>query len=116
MEFPVCGTFPSPYNCSRGFDRYSPRSVAPQPCSDGRAVTSMTDLIAGGYELRARISKGGMGAVWSARDRRLRRDVAVKLLHAWIAEDLELRRRFAREARVLAPLEHENIVRLYDYG
>ena len=57
-----------------------------------------------------------MGAVWSARDRRLRRDVAVKLLHAWIAEDLELRRRFAREARVLAPLEHENIVRLYDYG
>ena len=57
-----------------------------------------------------------MGAVWSARDRRLRRDVAVKLLHAWIADDLELRRRFAREARVLAPLEHENIVRLYDYG
>ena len=76
----------------------------------------MTDLIAGRYELRARISKGGMGAVWSARDRRLRRDVAVKLLHAWIADDLELRRRFAREARVLAPLEHENIVRLYDYG
>ena len=76
----------------------------------------MTDLIAGRYELRARISKGGMGAVWRASDRRLRRDVAVKLLHAWIAEDLELRRRFAREARVLAPLEHEHIVRLYDYG
>ena len=76
----------------------------------------MTDLIAGRYELRARISKGGMGTVWRASDRRLRRDVAVKLLHAWIAEDVELRRRFAREARVLAPLEHENIVRLYDYG
>ena len=76
----------------------------------------MTDLIAGRYELLARISKGGMGAVWRARDRRLRRDVAVKLLHAWIAEDLELRRRFAREARVLAPLVHEHIVRLYDYG
>jgi serine/threonine-protein kinase len=76
----------------------------------------MTDLIAGRYELQARISKGGMGAVWRARDRRLRRDVAVKLLHAWIAEDLELRRRFAREARVLAPLVHEHIVRLYDYG
>jgi len=76
----------------------------------------MTDLIAGRYELSARISKGGMGAVWRARDRRLRRDVAVKLLHSWIAEDAELRRRFAREARVLAPLEHEHIVRLYDYG
>ncbi len=76
----------------------------------------MTDPIAGRYELRARISKGGMGAVWRAYDRRLRRDVAVKLLHSWIAEDAELRRRFAREARVLAPLEHEHIVRLYDYG
>jgi serine/threonine-protein kinase len=76
----------------------------------------MTDLIAGRYELQARISKGGMGAVWRAYDRRLRRDVAVKLLHSWIAEDLELRRRFAREARVLAPLVHEHIVRLYDYG
>jgi beta-lactam-binding protein with PASTA domain/predicted Ser/Thr protein kinase len=76
----------------------------------------MTDLLAARYELRARISKGGMGAVWCAHDRRLQRDVAVKLLHPWIAEDAELRRRFAREARVLAPLEHEHIVRLYDYG
>src|SRR6476469_2043534 len=76
----------------------------------------MSDLIAGRYELEARISKGGMGAVWKARDRRLHRDVAVKLLHSWIADDEELRRRFAREARVLAPLEHEHIVRLYDYG
>src|SRR5215470_17471468 len=76
----------------------------------------MSELIAGGYELRARISKGGMGAVWRASDSRLRRDVAVKLLHAWIAEDEELRRRFAREARVLAPLENEHIVRLYDHG
>ena len=76
----------------------------------------MTDLLAGRYELRARISKGGMGAVWQAYDLHLQRDVAVKLLHPWIAEDAELRRRFAREAQVLAPLEHEHIVRLYDYG
>ncbi len=76
----------------------------------------MNDVIAGRYELRTRISKGGMGAVWRARDRRLRRDVAVKLLHAWIAEDPDLCRRFAREARVLAPLENEHVVRLYDYG
>lgn len=42
--------------------------------------------------------------------------MAVKLLHPWIAEDADLRSRFAREARVLAPLEHEHVVRLYDYG
>ena len=76
----------------------------------------MTDLLAGRYELRARIAKGGMGTVWRAYDRHLKRDVAVKLLHPWIADDVELRRRFAREAQVLAPLEHEHIVRLYDYG
>ena len=76
----------------------------------------MTDLLAGRYELRARIAKGGMGTVWRAYDGHLKRDVAVKLLHPWIAEDAELRRRFAREAQVLAPLEHEHIVRLYDYG
>ncbi len=76
----------------------------------------MTDLLAGRYELRARIAKGGMGTVWRADDGHLKRDVAVKLLHPWIAEDAELRRRFAREAQVLAPLEHEHIVRLYDYG
>lgn len=76
----------------------------------------MTDLLAGRYALRTRISRGGMGAVWLARDVRLDRDVAVKLLHPWIAEDADLRGRFAREARVLAPLEHEHVVRLYDYG
>jgi serine/threonine-protein kinase len=76
----------------------------------------MTDLLIGRYELRARIAKGGMGTVWRAYDRHLQRDVAVKLLHPWIADDEELRRRFAQEAKVLAPLEHEHIVRLYDYG
>lgn len=76
----------------------------------------MTDLLAGRYRLRMRVSRGGMGAVWRARDEWLDRDVAIKLLHPWIAEDVDLRSRFAREARVLAPLEHEHVVRLYDYG
>src|SRR5262249_39334809 len=92
----------------RGGLRPSPRNARP--------LHPMTALIAGRYELRSRISKGGMGAVWRAYDRRLRRDVAVKLRHTWIAENEELRRRFAREARVLAPLENEHIVRLYDHG
>ena len=116
VKFPGSGTFPSPYNFGPGVDSYSPRPFAPAFALKRALLTRMTDLLAGRYELRARISKGGMGTVWRAYDRRLRRDVAVKLLHPWIAEDAELRRRFAREARVLAPLEHEHIVRLYDYG
>ena len=115
IGIPRHGSFPSPYNFPRGPGSYSAAACAAS-IHDPRASPSMNDVIAGRYELRTRISKGGMGAVWRARDRRLRRDVAVKLLHAWIAEDPDLRARFGREARVLAPLENEHVVRLYDYG
>ena len=87
MEFPVSGTFPSPYNFTPGVGSYSFARMRAVIRRETRVSSSMTDLIAGRYELRARISKGGMGAVWRASDRRLQRDVAVKLLHAWIAED-----------------------------
>ena len=55
-----------------------------------------------------------MGEVWSARDERLGRDVAVKILHPWVAEDPELRDRLEREALALARLTHPSVVRLYD--
>ncbi len=55
-----------------------------------------------------------MGEVWSACDERLGRDVAVKILHPWVAEDPELRDRLEREALALARLTHPNVVRLYD--
>ena len=71
-------------------------------------------IVANRYRLREQIGRGGMGVVWRARDERLGRDVALKVLHPWIADDPELRERFEREAAALARLEHPNVVRLYD--
>src|SRR5512133_137423 len=67
------------------------------------------------YELLDKIGEGGMSVVWLARDRKLERDVAIKLLRRFVAEDTAQSRRFHREARALAALAHEHIVRIYDY-
>lgn len=72
-------------------------------------------VLAGRYVLIEQVGEGGMGAVWRARDRNLERDVAIKLLHAFVAGEPEQRVRFAREARTLAGLANEHIVRVYDY-
>jgi serine/threonine-protein kinase len=72
-------------------------------------------VLAGRYELLDQVGEGGMGVVWHARDRELERDVAIKLLRSFVAQDSEQARRFHREARTLAALTHEHIVRVYDY-
>jgi beta-lactam-binding protein with PASTA domain len=77
-------------------------------------VHSVDHIVANRYRLRAQIGRGGMGVVWRARDERLGRDVALKVLHPWVADDPDLRERFEREAAALARLEHPNVVRLYD--
>ena len=71
-------------------------------------------VIAGRYRPIEQLGRGGMGVVWRARDERLGRVVALKVLHPWVADDPELRDRFEREAAALARLEHPNVVRLYD--
>jgi serine/threonine protein kinase len=73
-------------------------------------------VLAGRYELRARLGKGGMGEVWSAFDSVLRREVAVKTVDLLAAEDQATRERFAREAMATASLTHPNIVTAYDAG
>ena len=70
----------------------------------------------GPYEIVARIGAGGMGEVYKARDTRLDRTVAVKVLPEHIAKRDDLRARFEREARTVASLNHPNICVLHDIG
>jgi len=67
----------------------------------------------GPYEILAPIGAGGMGEVFRARDTKLERDVAIKVLPAALAQDPERLARFDREAKVLASLNHPNIAQIY---
>src|ERR1700694_2939147 len=75
------------------------------------ALTSGTRL--GSYEVLAQIGAGGMGEVYRARDSKLGRDVAIKVLPANFVNDPERLSRFQREARMLAALNHANIATIY---
>ena len=70
----------------------------------------------GPYEIVSSIGAGGMGEVYRARDTRLGREVAVKVLPAQLARDPERLARFEREARAVAALSHANVLAIYDYG
>jgi len=70
----------------------------------------------GPYELVGAIGAGGMGQVYKARDTRLERTVAIKVVPADLAADPEFRQRFDREARAISQLNHPNICTLHDVG
>ena len=70
----------------------------------------------GPYEIVALLGAGGMGEVYKARDTRLGRDVAIKVLPAHLSANPELRARFEREARAISQLNHPHICSLYDIG
>jgi eukaryotic-like serine/threonine-protein kinase len=70
----------------------------------------------GPYELIAPLGAGGMGEVWRARDPRIRRDVAIKLIAEDLARDPEWHGRFEREARAAGALNHPNILTVHDLG
>src|SRR5262245_42313738 len=67
----------------------------------------------GAYEIVELLGRGGMGEVYRARDPKLRRDVAIKILPASVAGDEDRLRRFKREAQTLASLNHPNIGAIY---
>ena len=70
----------------------------------------------GPYEILALLGAGGMGEVYRARDTRLGRDVAIKVLPAEFASDPDRLRRFEQEARAVAALNHPNILAIHDIG
>ena len=70
----------------------------------------------GPYEIVAPLGAGGMGEVYGARDTRLGREVAIKVLPPGLAEDPEALSRFEREARAVAAINHPNILALHDVG
>src|SRR6266481_980572 len=68
----------------------------------------------GSHEITALLGKGGMGEVYRARDTKLKREVAIKILPDEFSRDRERVSRFQREAEVLASLNHTNIAAIYD--
>ena len=86
---------------------------------DGRARSAMplaSGTRLGPYEIAAPLGAGGMGEVYRARDTRLERTVAIKILPQHVASDSEFRDRFDREARSIAALNHPHICTLHDVG
>jgi len=84
------------------------------PVSAIRALSAGVKL--GNFEIVELLGRGGMGEVWRARDARLRRDVAIKVLPAGLSRDPDRIARFQREARAVSALNHPNIVAVHDIG
>src|SRR3972149_1184950 len=71
-------------------------------------------ILSGKYELVGEIARGGMGVIYKALHTTLGRQVAIKVLHPQYSGDPAFLKRFMREARAMARLDHENIIRVFD--
>ncbi|CEH10831.1 Hypothetical protein PFCIRM139_11870 [Propionibacterium freudenreichii] len=74
------------------------------------------DVLAGRYEIVRKLARGGMATVYRARDRRLGRVVAVKVMHEGLGDDADFARKFDREARAVARLSDPHVVGVFDQG
>ena len=75
--------------------------------------THVAQILSANYELESEVGRGGMGIVYCARDRRLKREIAVKVLPPELSFRADIRQRFLREAETAAQLNHPNIVPIY---
>ena len=105
MECPQCGRCDAPDVTACKVDGTQMRYVAAIP-----------HVIDRKYRIDQVIGRGGMGAVYRARDVRLDRDVAIKVVRADLLNDAEARARFRREAQIVGRLQHPGIVSVFDYG
>jgi tRNA A-37 threonylcarbamoyl transferase component Bud32 len=90
--------------------------VCPTDGSTMKPAGAVPRVLDNKYRIEQSIGRGGMGAVYRARDVRLDRLVAVKVVRAELLQDLEARRRFRREAQIVARLQHPGIVSIFDFG
>ncbi len=100
--------------CGRCFDADAVR--CPDDGSEVTLTLPVERLVDGKYRLDRRIGRGGMGAVYEAHDARLSRKVAVKVMMGSLFGNRDALRRFEREARASARLNHPNIVLIHDFG
>ena len=105
MECPHCG------RCEDAEVR-----TCPSDGSTMRSSMNVPRVLDQKYRLEQLLGRGGMGAVYRARDMRLDRLVAVKVVRVELLGDQDARRRFRREAQVVARLQHPSIVAVYDFG
>ncbi len=84
--------------------------------NQGQLASRLADVLTGSYEIEGEIGRGGMGIVFSARDVKLKRRVAIKVLPPELAFREEIRKRFTREAQTAARLSHPHIVPIHTVG
>ena len=87
-----------------------------EPMDTTLARPPIGQLLDGRYRVESLIARGGMATVYLGTDTRLERTVALKIMHAELANDEDFVRRFVGEARSVAQLSHPNVVTVYDQG
>jgi len=113
--------------CGRTLTGAEPEGLCPRCLMEGAAESPAAATFAAptpeslashfpGYEIQTLLGRGGMGAVYRARDKKLDRPVAIKILPPELGADPEFAERFLREAKVLGRLNHVHIVQVYDFG
>ncbi|HYH87376.1 MAG TPA: protein kinase, partial [Pyrinomonadaceae bacterium] len=100
----------------RGDERAAPHEADEPPSAETQAEVVPGTTVFGAYRVLEKIGEGGMGTVYLAKDARLGRRVALKLLPAEFARDEELVRRFELEARAASVLNHPNIITVHEIG